>query len=302
VFAALTARDNQLRSLITNSNAVFQTTALRNQQLAETFQVLPTFEAQSTKTLNRLKAFAIDTDPLIKQLQPAAEQLSPTLVSVGQLSPPLKTVLTKLGPLTDASVDGQPAIGKFLNGNGSQPGLNKVLGGLDTFLQQLNPMLSFLGIYKESINSFLGNAAGATQASEFTAGGPEDWSSNIHYLRALAPINVLSLAPMPSRPTTNRTTPYYAPENGQLPYSWNLKNYQVDQCAGSTKPNAPTTADAPDRPGPQVPPYDVDATLVQALKAMAFAGTTNAPFAPSCAQQSNVPGFSTLFPLITQAP
>jgi virulence factor Mce-like protein len=302
VFNALTARDNQLRSLITNSNAVFQTTAERNQQLAETFQVLPTFEEESAKTLKQLKSFALNTDPLIKQLQPAAEQLSPTLQSVGQLAPPLKTVMTKLGPLTDASVAGQPALELFLNGDATHKGLSDVLGQLDPFLQQLNPMLSFLGVYKESINSLLGNAAAATQAAEFTAGGPEDWSPNIHYLRALAPINILSLAAMPSRPTSNRTTPYYAPENGQLPYGWNLKKYQVDQCSGSTQPNAPTTADAPDQPGPQVPPYDADATLVQAIKSMVFSGTNNAPFAPACTQQSNVPGFSTLFPLITAAP
>ena len=300
VFNALAARDNQLRSLITNSNAVFQTTAERNQQLAETFQVLPTFEAESTKTMNRLKEFAQDADPLITQLQPAAEQLSPTLVSAGQLATPLKTVMTKLGPLTDASVAGQPAIGKFLNGNGSQPGLNKVLGQLDTFLQQLNPMLSFLGVYKESVTAFLGNAAATTEATD-SLGVP--WApTGEHYLRALAPMNILSLAAMPTRPTSNRTTPYYAPEGGQLPYSWNLKNYQVDQCTGSTEPNAPTDANAPDRPGPQTPAYDVDATLTQAIKAMAFAGTTNAPFAPPCSQQSNVPGFSTLFPLITAAP
>jgi len=300
VFAALTARQGQLRSLTTSWNAVWQTTAERNQQLAETFQVLPTFEQESAKTLKRLKAFAISADPLIQQLQPAAEQLSPTLISVGQLAGPLKTVTTKSGALTDASVAGQPALGKFLNGNGSQPGLSAVLGQLDTFLQQLNPMLSFLGVYKQSVNSLLGNVAATTQATDSLA---TEWAPNgEHYLRALAPLNILSLAAMPSRPNSNRTTPYYAPESGSLPYSWNLKSYQTDHCSSSVQPKAPTTADAPDRPDPQIPPYDVDATLTQAIKAMAFAGSTDAPFAPACDPQSNVPGFSTLFPLITAAP
>ncbi|MCX6388670.1 MAG: MlaD family protein [Solirubrobacterales bacterium] len=300
VFTALAERKNQFQQLITNSNAVFTTTAQRNQQLAETFQVLPTFESESTKTMNRLKSFAQDADPLVLQLQPAAEQLSPILSSVGQLAQPLKTINTKLGPLVDASAAGVPALGTFLNGSGAKPGLSTVLGQLDLFLQQLNPMLDFVGQYKQSLTAFLGNAAATTQATDSL---PTPWApTGEHYLRALAPLNALSLAAFPSRPTTNRTTPYYSASSGALPHSWELKGYEIGQCSGVTQPNAPTTADAPDDPGPQTPPYDVNATLTQALKAMAFSGTTNAPFAPACTQQSNVPGFSTLFPLITQAP
>jgi ABC-type transporter Mla subunit MlaD len=43
VVDALTARDDQLRSLIENSNRVFQTTAQRNNELQQAFVVLPTF-------------------------------------------------------------------------------------------------------------------------------------------------------------------------------------------------------------------------------------------------------------------
>src|SRR3954449_1984701 len=82
VFDALTERDGQLRSLIENSNRVFQTTAQRNQALQQTFVVLPTFEQQAQITLNRLDRFAHNTNPLITQLRPAAEQLSPTLIEL----------------------------------------------------------------------------------------------------------------------------------------------------------------------------------------------------------------------------
>ena len=43
VFDALTERQGQLRDLIVNSNRVFETTAARDAELAETFRILPTF-------------------------------------------------------------------------------------------------------------------------------------------------------------------------------------------------------------------------------------------------------------------
>src|SRR5215212_842003 len=43
VFSALSERRGQLQSLITNSNRVFETTATRDEELADTFRVLPTF-------------------------------------------------------------------------------------------------------------------------------------------------------------------------------------------------------------------------------------------------------------------
>src|SRR6266545_1548599 len=93
-----TARDAQLRSLIQNANRVFQTTAQRNRELAETFVVLPTFEQQSQITLNRLDRFAHNTNPLITELRPAAQQLSPTLVALEQISPDLRRLFVNLGP------------------------------------------------------------------------------------------------------------------------------------------------------------------------------------------------------------
>ena len=47
VFNALTARQDQLTELISNSNRVFQTTAERNQQLAARLPRLPEFRATS---------------------------------------------------------------------------------------------------------------------------------------------------------------------------------------------------------------------------------------------------------------
>src|SRR4029434_628475 len=61
-FEALTESDGQLASLITNSNAVFSTTAQRDREIRETFIALPTFIDESTKSLRALEAYAKNTN------------------------------------------------------------------------------------------------------------------------------------------------------------------------------------------------------------------------------------------------
>src|SRR6185436_5541965 len=132
VFDALTERDGQLASLITNSNKVFQTTAQRNNELQQLFVVLPTFERQSQITLERLNQFAHFTNPLINELRPAAQEISPTLIELEQISPDLVHLFRNLGPLVTASKAGLPATDQFLND------LRPLLGQLSPFLRQIN--------------------------------------------------------------------------------------------------------------------------------------------------------------------
>ena len=293
VFNALSARDTQLTQLITNSNTVFKTTALRNQELAQTFQVLPTFEKESTATLKSLQAFAESANPLILQLQPAAEQLSPLLISAGQLATPLEQVTTTLDPLNDASIAAVPALTKFLNGDpahASRSSLAGVLGQLDPFLQQLNPILNMLGMYKGEITAFLGNTASATNAV--------DPDQGIHYLRGSNPLTLGSLAAFSSRPDTMRSNPYVAP--GTWPT--NLKGYETRQCSGGFAPAVPTTA-------ADALPYHDALNIPTWIKNIVYAGGT-APKAPACNQQApnavgggvNPTGYSTLFPLVKAEP
>src|SRR5204862_1691909 len=70
VFGALSERQGQLQGLIRNSGTVFATTARRNVDLENTFRALPTFLDESRLTLNRLKTFAQNTNPLVNQLHP----------------------------------------------------------------------------------------------------------------------------------------------------------------------------------------------------------------------------------------
>ena len=76
VFEALTERDGQLRSLIENSNRVFQATASRDERAQGGVHRAADVRARVAQTLERLAEFAVDTDPLITQLRPAARELS----------------------------------------------------------------------------------------------------------------------------------------------------------------------------------------------------------------------------------
>ncbi|HEX8744753.1 MAG TPA: MlaD family protein, partial [Thermoleophilaceae bacterium] len=80
---ALTERRGQLRELITNANTFFGAVASRDDALAETISIFPTFLDESRLTLDRLRVFANDTHPLIRDLIPVAIALRPTLQDLG---------------------------------------------------------------------------------------------------------------------------------------------------------------------------------------------------------------------------
>ena len=71
-FAALTENEQQLQTLITSSKKVFDATASRNDALAESVRIFPTFLDESKATLARLETFSRDTRPLVQDLRPVA--------------------------------------------------------------------------------------------------------------------------------------------------------------------------------------------------------------------------------------
>ncbi|HEU4658077.1 MAG TPA: MlaD family protein [Capillimicrobium sp.] len=217
LFSALTARDDQLRQLIENSNAVFETTAQRDQELQDFFHVLPTFERESRQTVERLTQFARDADPLVTQLRPAARELSPTLQELEGVAPDLRALFRDLDPLIDASEEGLPAVREFLRE------FAPFLGSLDPALRQLNPMLSFIGLYKRELNAFFGNVVAATNARSQVAG------KQVQYLRTLNPLNPEALAFYARRLPSNRTNPYMLP-GGYERLAKGLDSYETRQC------------------------------------------------------------------------
>ena len=151
VFDALSERDGQLADAITGSNTTFETLASEDQSLREFFQVAPTFENETRLTLERLDDFQANTRPLVRQLLPVANDISPTLRSVRELSPNLRSLFIDLDDLTRASKRGFPALAAFLHE------LRPTLGNLDPFLANLTPVVSWLNYYRSNITDFLSN-------------------------------------------------------------------------------------------------------------------------------------------------
>jgi phospholipid/cholesterol/gamma-HCH transport system substrate-binding protein len=219
-FRALRGREGQLADLIRNSNAVFQTTARRDTDIEALFRAFPTFEDQSRLTLNRLREFALNTDPLMKQLVPAAEQLSPTLVAFSRLAPQAKGFFEGLETVIDRAPTGFPAVRKLFRDR-----FPPLLRALDPFLRNLNPILTGLGLYKHEVTSVMANVAAASNAVHLSAAGKQ-----IHFLRALGPFGPESLATFPRRLTTNRNSAYSAPLSAKR-LAEGLLNFQTSQCS-----------------------------------------------------------------------
>jgi phospholipid/cholesterol/gamma-HCH transport system substrate-binding protein len=196
---ALRGRQGQLAGLIRNSNAVFSTTAARAADIEALFRAFPTFEDESRLTLDRLKSFALDTDPVVRQLIPAAEQLSPTLIAFSRFAPQAKGFFEGFAPVIERAQTGFPAARKLFRDQ-----FPPLLRAVDPFLRNLNPIITGLGLYKHELTATMGNLAAMSNAKLPTnASGVQ-----VHYLRALGPFNPESLATFPSRTTTNRTNAY----------------------------------------------------------------------------------------------
>jgi phospholipid/cholesterol/gamma-HCH transport system substrate-binding protein len=210
VFQALSERQGQLRGLIQNSDTVFSTTAQRNQDLAEAFRILPTFQRETRLTLERLNRFAIDADPLVQQLRPAAKQLSPTLQAAGRAAPDLQRFFVGLRGTIAASDKGFPALRRLLNDD-LTPLLARLGGTVDgrvPWLAEFNPIIKVAQKYKHEITAFLGNIAAATNQFQ---GAPEKRNKPVRLLRTSSPLNPQSMAAFPQRLTMERANPYFKP-------------------------------------------------------------------------------------------
>jgi ABC-type transporter Mla subunit MlaD len=247
-FEALTARDQELAGVIEGSQETFSALASEDQALAETFQILPTFQRETRATLERLDEFQVQARPLVQELIPVARDLSPTLRSVRELSPHLRNLFIDLRALEDASVQGLPALRKFLDG------LTPVLDSLDPFLANLNPVIRFLEFQKATVTDFLVAPGAALSGSyEPVAGDPAPRRG----LRQLGYLSPETLAIWPSRLPQNRGNGYLEPgvlngyssaKNGIFP-NFDCKN--TDYVPGGT-PGAQDTDEQEIRAGQSV--------------------------------------------------
>ncbi|HZV73244.1 MAG TPA: MlaD family protein [Conexibacter sp.] len=282
VFNALSERTGQLTNLISSSNTVFGTIANRNQQLQDTFKAFPTFERESTLTLNRLDRFAREANPIITQLRPVARQLSPTLQAAGRFALPFRDFFVHLGPLITAAQPGLPAFRQFL------ADARPALGQLDPFTRSLNPFLGYIASFLPELDGFVGNIVASTQAIP-PAGDA------VHYLRTASVFSPDGLSIYPQRLATNRPNPYRFPNQLQQ-LRTGLPVFENRQCASGP------------RPVPSLPPDfasivgGLSPDSAQLLLDFAFRNDPQNVPAPACRAQGATPGYGTDFPHLLAEP
>jgi phospholipid/cholesterol/gamma-HCH transport system substrate-binding protein len=201
VFAALNRSPSALRNVITTGETTFRTTAANNNAIAATFHVFPTFLNETKLTMARLQQFSSNTDPLVRELVPVAQNLGPTLKSVRILSPYLRSFFTHLGPLITVSKTGLPAIRDVLRGT------TPLLASLGPFLEQLNPILTWLSLHQQLISDFISNGATGIAATTTSFSG----NGTGHYLRQFGPVGAETLSFAANRDNDNRGNTYPPP-------------------------------------------------------------------------------------------
>jgi ABC-type transporter Mla subunit MlaD len=278
-FEALRGREGELASLIQSSNAVFTTTARRDRDIEALFRAFPTFQDESRLTLNRLKAFALNADPLMRQLVPAAEQLSPTLIAFANLAPEAKGFFEGLSVVIGEAPTGFPAVRKLFRDD-----FPPLLRAVDPFLRNLNPIFTGLNLYRQEVTSAFANITAATEARrpiENEAGEP------IHYLRVVGPMNPETVSTYPSRLGMNRNSAY-SPPLWAKGLASGLPSFNSSQCGSgivaALDPSTPSNPAFNERTGGDVKKAT---DFFERIKKFAFAGqsSTSSVPAPPCVQQ-----------------
>jgi phospholipid/cholesterol/gamma-HCH transport system substrate-binding protein len=284
--SALRGRQGELANLIRNSNAVFSTTAARDEDIEAAFRAFPTFEDESRLTLERLKTFAVDANPVMQQLVPVAEQLSPTLVSLSKFAPQAKGFFEGLEPVIAQAPKAFPALRKLFRDQ-----FPPLLRALDPFLRNLNPLVAGIGLYKHELTAAMANVAAMSNAKLTEE---NDQGEHVRYLRVMGPFNPESLATYPHRTTTNRTNAYAQP----LTYKQLASGLPVFDARGCTSgvtatlnpetPKNPVFNARTEENRPGKTNEELAINFFELIKRYAFAGqldSTTVP-APGCTQQA----------------
>ena len=201
VFGALARSPSQIQGLIRNSNAVFASTAARDQALAAAIKAFPAFTVATRLTIDRVHRFATLANPLINELRPAAVQLTPTLQKTVILAPELRTLMVNLAPLTQASKTGVPAFNRFLTD--SVPWLKRLTPYLGNFV----PIFNYINTYRRELAAFFANSSAVSEASSQNI----TQTKLLHYLRISNPVNPETLTSYQGRLESNRGNPYMTP-------------------------------------------------------------------------------------------
>jgi phospholipid/cholesterol/gamma-HCH transport system substrate-binding protein len=238
VFGALTQDERKLHDLIVTAGQTFDATSRRQDALAETFRIFPTFLDESRLTFARVEKFSRDTDPLVRDLRPALRDAVPTLRGVHALAPDLRKTFTDLDPLVTAGRTGLPATRDTLDG------VRPMLAELQPFLEELNPVLQFLEYHQLDTADFISIGA-ATLADTVPTTTPNEVG---HYLRQFGPVGPETVGMYSNRPAASRGNAYLNPGalSGQKrARSMIFPNFDCDNADGERMTAVPDSSDAP---------------------------------------------------------
>jgi phospholipid/cholesterol/gamma-HCH transport system substrate-binding protein len=199
VFAAIDADPAALQTLMRTGDSSFGAIAAQNRALATVVRQFPHFLDESKQTFANLQSFATNANPVLVELEPVARQLTPTFAALKQLAPSADHLFSSLGPLITASRRGLPALSQVLKG------ANPLLASLGPWLEQLNPVLTWLSEHQLLLSDFISNGAASLAAKTDAFGGTG------HYLRQFSPVGPETLAIQTNRDPDNRGNTYPAP-------------------------------------------------------------------------------------------
>lgn len=240
-WSAFSRQQGELRGAVRAWGEVSRTTARRDQSIIDMFRVFPTFLDESRLTLARMRQFAVNADPLVRQLIPAARELSPTLAELGNLAPELDGFFDGLEPVIEAAPRSFPALRRLFRDE-----FPPMLRALDPFLREFNPLLDVIRAYRRDLAALLGNASAATNpqlTNVFTDRGLR----TAHYLRAMTTLTPESFATFSRRLDSNRANAYSKPGAYERLAREALESFETRHCdAGVTAFLDPDTPDDPD--------------------------------------------------------
>jgi phospholipid/cholesterol/gamma-HCH transport system substrate-binding protein len=276
-FDAISRRQGELSGLITAADKLFETTAQRNQDLADVFKALPGFERESRLTLPALTRFAKQADPVVRALEPIASQLTQTFATTRRLAPQFRALFERLGPTVAASKRGLPALDQVL------AQIPPLLGAFEPFLRNADPMVRYIGQFRREITGFFANVTAASQAHDVQL--PRT-PNEVHYLRTSQTLTPEALAFYSRALGINRDDAYRAP-GAFTRLSSGLPVLAPSECTNGN---------------PAPPASAIPSTLAPLVQQYAFRTTGRDIAAPPCTQGPRVSGFSTAFPQLRAEP
>jgi virulence factor Mce-like protein len=205
IFKAIDSQPGQLTQLITSSNRLLRVTAHRSQQLTDTFNEFPAFLRESRKTIAEFQSFSDGTQQLIGNTNQFADSSSAIMKKSVKVTDDARSIVNNLEPMLDKADAGLPATNEFLT-------LAKpTLAQLDPFLSNLNPVLSFVGMYQRELTGFAANVAASSNAQLSVDPPHIGQAIGGHYLRAFTALTPDQLAYMGQKTTKTRSNAYPVP-------------------------------------------------------------------------------------------